>query len=151
MCYYVLLYIIIVHCCYYKDCFMLFKSKKELEMHQKVSEHRIKIKGNNIDNIHQSKNGQQYICKYCNKILNSKGNLTKHLHKCGYINNNITKIVIYLCQYCNKSFKSKKSLNIHQNEIHLGKYTQYSCSICHRKFKRYTQHIFIPQNIFYIT
>ncbi|XP_075210331.1 uncharacterized protein LOC142317662 [Lycorma delicatula] len=68
---------------------------------------------------------EEFVCKYCNKRLQCKFSLMRHI-------NIHTKEKMYLCNFCPKSFNDSSNFKIHLN-IHTKEKT-YICNICQKSF-----------------
>lgn len=118
-------------------CLLTYKSKYNLQVHQKLHTGEKPFKCDICSlafhrkdymhlhrKIHKNKNSEDHFCKICHEKFNTKQNLLRHKK---------SHVIFYYCNYCERPFTRKDSLIYHLRSKHTGE-RPYKCNICQSSF-----------------
>ena len=80
----------------------------------------------NQERMSENSDEDQFVCRYCEKVLYSARSLQIHEDK-------HTETLKYRCIYCDKTFPSQSTLSRHER-AHTGQTEDYDCNLCEESF-----------------
>lgn len=113
-----------------KKCGKNFKAKKNLQVHMKIHNKPFKCEKCSQkfqmhavykDHLAWHENPKVFTCEICEKVCNTRSNLTNH-KKDVHLPDEITKK--FECRYCDYKAKQKRTLKRHETHVHKDIYEE---------------------------